>query len=90
MKQRGKSTIFWSGLTAMNSLFMLVLLWSVIPFGGKTLPHAMEQFWTIPFSASAMLVSLFCAVLAAGIMVLMMLHPAAVPAVERNEAGSGR
>jgi hypothetical protein len=82
MKQRGKTAFFWSGLTAMNGLFILVFLWSVNPFGGETLPHVMEQHWNIPFLSSAMLVSLFCALLAAAIMVLPTLHPAAVTADE--------
>ena len=82
MKQIDKTTFFWSGLTAMNSLFILVFLWSVIPFGGETLPRVMEQLWTIPFSSSAILVSLLCALLAAGIILLTALHPAVVPAAE--------
>ena len=86
MKQRGKNTVFWSGLTVMNSLFVLVLLWSVVPFRGETLPHAIEQLWTIPFSTSAMLVSLFCALLAAGIMALLTLYSGAAPAMETERS----
>ena len=82
IKQLGKTTFFWSGLTAMNSLFILLFLWSVIPFGGKTIPHVIEQVWNIPFSSSALLVSMLCALFAVGTTVLMALHPAAVPADE--------
>jgi hypothetical protein len=82
MKNSGKTTFFWSGLTAMNSLFIIVFLWSVIPFGGETFPRIIEQLWNIPFHVSALMVSLFCALLAAGIILLTALHPVAVPAVE--------
>jgi hypothetical protein len=78
MKQIGKTSLFWSGLTLMNTLFFMVILWSLLPFGGNTLPHTMEQLWNIPFPSSALLVSLFCALLGTAIMVLMNFHPAAV------------
>ena len=78
MKQGVKTIFFWSGLAALNSLSVSVFLWSVIPVGGSTLPHLIEQDWNIPFSSSALLVSLCCALLATGAIGLMALNPVAV------------
>lgn len=87
MKRIDKAKLyFWSGLTGMNSLFIVVFLWSMIPFGGETLPHAIEQLWAIPFLSSAILVSLFWGVLAAGIILLLTLQPAAVRADETERS----
>lgn len=87
MKQRSKITFFWSGLTALISLFGLALLWSVIPLGGETLPHVLEQLLSVSFASSAMLVALLCALLAAVTMGLMMLHPTSEPADNAEHVG---
>ena len=65
----------WSGPLLMAGLFMLVLLWSVLPFGGETLPHLLEQTWNIAFRSSALIVSLACGLLAVGSMSLTLLIP---------------
>jgi hypothetical protein len=82
MKQQSKTTLFWSGLIGINSLFLTVFLWSLIPLGGETLPRVMGDIWDISFPLSALLVSLCCALLAAGSLGLMTLHPATEPAAD--------
>ena len=74
MKQIG-TLILRSGLSLMTSLFILLLLWSVIPLHGITLTHLLEQVWNFTFHAAALVVSLTCGVLAGGVMSLMLLTP---------------
>lgn len=78
MKRGVKVTFFWSGLAALNSLSISVFFWSVIPVGGATLPRVMEEGWNIPFSFSALLVSLCCAFSATGAIGLLAFNPAVV------------
>lgn len=66
---------FWASITVMSGLFLLLLLWSVIPFGGKTLPHILEQSWGVAFHYSALAVSLACGLLAVGAMSVTLLNP---------------
>ena len=87
MKQIAITTFFWSGLTATVSLFLLLIIWSLFPFGGATLPHVLERFWAIPFRVAALLISLACGLSAVGAMSLSLLNPApgSVHGIERNE-----
>jgi hypothetical protein len=73
--KRIEITFFWSTLTLLTSLFLLLLAWSLIPFSGATLPHILEQLWQISFHTSAGFVSLICGFLAAGVMGLSLLIP---------------
>lgn len=75
MKRTVKIAFFWAGIIVMNGLFLLLFLWSVIPFGGKTLPHILEQSWDVAFHYSALAVSLACGLLAVGAMSFTLLHP---------------
>lgn len=76
MNPTGRVLFFWSGYSAMNGLFLGLFLWSVLPFGGQTLPHILEQSWDITFRHSALAVSLACGLLAVGAISLTLLSPA--------------
>lgn len=87
MTRIGKTKFFfWTGLTGMTSLLILMFLWSMIPFGGDTLPHVLEQFWGIQFLSSAILLSLFWGLLGVGTMLLLTLRRVAVPEDEAEQS----
>ena len=75
MKQTGEKVFFWSGLTAMTGLSMLTMAWSILPMGGETLPHHVEQMLPIGFHLSALLVALLCGFLSTGTIGLSLLNP---------------
>jgi hypothetical protein len=75
MKKPGKTTVLWSSIAIINIVFMLLLIWSLVPFGGDTLPHILERFLAISFRTAALLVSLICGMLAVGSMSLTLLAP---------------
>lgn len=74
MKRLG-TILFWNVLTLMAGLLILLLLWSVIPLHGITLPHLLEQLWDITFHSAALVVSLICGLLALGAMSLTIFNP---------------
>jgi hypothetical protein len=67
--------LFWSALSLISCLLILLLLWSVIPIHGITLPHLLELVWNIAFHSAALIVSLTCGVLAVGVMSFTLLTP---------------
>ncbi len=75
MKPIRIALIFWSSLVMMNTLFTVLLIWSLVPIGGATLPQCIAQVWSIGFYTAAALVSLACGLLAVGSMSLKLWVP---------------
>ena len=88
MKQTEKKVLFWSGLTTMAGLSIVLMVWSVIPMGGDTLPHHMEHVFHMAFHSSAMVVALLCGVLAAGTIGLTLLIPEPMETAEETSTGN--
>lgn len=72
---------FLSGLV-MASAFVFFIVWSVVPIGGQTLPHLLEQNWHWSFRFSTVLVSLMEAVLGLGTILVF-----AAIAVRNDDSG---
>ena len=88
MKQTGEKVLFWSSLTTMAALSILMMAWSIFPMGGETLPHHVEQVFHIAFRSSALFVALLCGVLATGTIGLTLLMPDTMETAEEIARGN--
>lgn len=63
-----KPSRFIAGLRAilLLSVFFTVVLWTLFPLGGETLPHRIEAGWHLSFMLAAFLVSLSSGVIGVG------------------------
>ncbi len=75
MKYTENPIYIWSGLILLTSLFCLVLIWSLVPVNGMTLPRILEQVLNVTFHTSALCVSLACGILAVGAIALTLFIP---------------